>query len=68
MHLAEIALIIKQRRELLKVTQEDLAELAEVGLRTLKGIETGRSNPTLGTLNKVTEVLGLELSVGVKKA
>ena len=68
MHLAEIARIIKQRRELLKVTQEDLAELADVGLRTLKGIETGKSNPTLETLNKVTEVLGLELRVGVKKA
>ncbi len=66
MHLLEIAEIIKQRREVLLVTQEDLSELADVGLRTVKALETGKSNPTLKTLNKLIEVLGLELKVKVK--
>ena len=59
--------ILKKRREILGVTQEQLAELSEVGLRTLKALESGKSNPTLKTLNKLAEVLGMELKLEVKK-
>jgi len=34
---------------MLHVTQETLAELAGVGLRTLKQFESGKGNPTLQT-------------------
>jgi transcriptional regulator with XRE-family HTH domain len=67
MHLKEILSIIKKRRELLGVTQEDLAELSGVGLRTLKALESGKSNPTLETLNNLAEVLGMEVKLEVKK-
>lgn len=67
MHLEEIISIIKKRRELLGVTQEDLAELSGVGLRTLKALESGKSNPTLETLNNLAEVLGMEVKLEVKK-
>ena len=36
---------IKERREVLNVTQETLAELSGVGLRTLKQFESGKGNP-----------------------
>ncbi len=59
---------IKQRREILKITQEQLAEMSEVGLRTLKSIENGKGNPTIATINKLAVVLGMELKLEVKKS
>lgn len=67
MHQKEIIKALKERREALKVNQEYLAELSGVSLRTLKAIESGKGNPTLDTLNKLAEVLGMELKLEVKK-
>lgn len=66
MHLSEIIQTIKDRRESLKVTQETLAELSGVGLRTLKQFESGKGNPTLATLTKICDVLGIEIYLGIK--
>lgn len=66
MHSEKLGKTIKTRREILAITQSDLAELSGMGLRTLKAIENGRSNPTLETLNKLMDVLGLELSIAVR--
>lgn len=52
---------MKQRRETLDLTQQDLAEMAQVGLATIKDIERGKGNPSLGTIKKILEVLGLEI-------
>lgn len=68
MHQEELIKILKERRETLKVTQEYLAELSGVGLRTLKAIESGKGNPTIQTLNKLADVMGLELKLEVRKA
>ena len=46
MHVEGLIKIIKERREVLHVTQETLAELSGVGLRTLKQFESGKGNPT----------------------
>jgi transcriptional regulator with XRE-family HTH domain len=67
MHFLELVKSLKERRESLKVTQETLAELSGVGLRTLKQLESGKGNPTLLTLFKIADVLGLELNLQVKK-
>ena len=67
MHQKELIKVLKDRREALKVTQEHLAELSGVGLRTLKSIESGKGNPTLDTLNKLADVLGLELKLEIRK-
>ena len=48
------------------VTQETLAELSGVGLRTLKQFESGKGNPTLLTLQKISDVLGMEVSLKIK--
>lgn len=66
MHFTEIIQTIKERREVLQVTQETLAELSGVGLRTLKQLESGKGNPTLLTLQKVADVLGMEVCLKVK--
>jgi len=67
MALLQLSKIIKQRRVVLKITQEQLAEMAEVGLRTLKSIENEKGNPTVATINKLAEVLGMELKLEIKK-
>lgn len=66
MHLNEIIVAIKSRREGLNVTQEALSELSGVGLRTIKLFESGKGNPTLETLQKIADVLGLEVCLKVK--
>ena len=57
---------IKERRKILKVRQEDLAEISEVALRTIVTIERGEGNPSLETLLKIADVLGMELQLNVK--
>ncbi len=66
MHFEELIQTIKSRRESLQVTQETLAQLSGVGLRTLKQFESGKGNPTLMTLQKLAETLGLELNMTIK--
>ena len=66
MHFTELIKTIKERREALQVTQERLAELSGVGLRTLKQFESGKGNPTLSTLQKISDVLGMELCLKIK--
>lgn len=67
MHFKEIIQTIKSRRESLQVTQETLAQLSGVGLRTLKQFESGKGNPTLMTLQKLGDTLGLQLNMTIKK-
>jgi len=66
MHFKELIKIIKDRREVLQVTQETLAESSGVGLRTLKQFESGKGNPTLLTLGKLADSLGMEVCLKVK--
>ena len=58
---------IKNRRKELNITQPHLAELAIISTNTLYKIERGQGNPSLDVLNKLAEVLGMELSLEVKK-
>ncbi len=67
MHLERLILTIKKRREMLRVTQETLAELSGVGLRTLKQFESGKGNPTLQTLQKLAHILGMEVCLRLKE-
>jgi len=66
MHFNHLISTIKERREGLKVTQENLAKLSGVGLRTLKQFEGGKGNPTLQTIQKLADTLGLEVCLKVK--
>jgi y4mF family transcriptional regulator len=63
-HLGET---IKNRRKELSITQPHLAELAKVSTNTLYKLERGQGNPSLDVLNKLAEVLGMELNLDVKK-
>ena len=60
--------IIRTRRKELKITQPHLAELAGISTNTLYKLERGQGNPSLEVLNKLAEVLGLTLSMDIKKS
>lgn len=57
---------IKSRRKELRITQPHLAELAKVSTNILYKIERGKGNPSLEVLNKLAEVLGMEITLEVK--
>lgn len=63
----ELKDIMKQRRETLSLTQQDLAEMAQVGLATIKDIERGKSNPALNTVKKILDVLGIEIDYRIRR-
>ena len=52
---------IKKRRAQLKISQNDLAEMAGVSLATVKDIERGKGNPSIMTVEKLLSVLGMEV-------
>lgn len=59
----EIGETIKNRRVELRLTQQNLADLAEVGINTVVAIERGTGNPSLGTLQKICDVIGYRITL-----
>jgi len=67
MGIQEIGESIKKRRKVLKITQPHLAELAAVSINTLYKIERGQVNPTINIVQKIADVLGMELIIRIKQ-
>ena len=63
----DLAEVIKERRKTLAITQPDLAEMAGIGLATIKDIERGKGNPSIGTVSKIMAVLGMEIEFKVRQ-
>lgn len=62
----DISNILKENRSKLGISQIDLAEIAEVSLATIKDLERGKGNPSLRTLEKIADTLGLEIKIEPK--
>lgn len=58
--------LIKERRAVLGLTQQDLSDYTGLSVRIIKSIETEKGNPSLNTLEKIADVLGLEIIMKVK--
>lgn len=67
MLIEELGNKIKGRRKTLGITQKHLAELAGVNPNTIIRIENGKINPTIEVVNSIADVLGMELTISVKK-
>lgn len=65
--LMELGAIIKERRALLGISQQDLSDFSGVGISTIKDLERGVGNPSIKTLNKILEVVGLEMLLRIKQ-
>lgn len=57
---------IKERREVLKITQAELAEFSGTSLRFIRSMEQGKANPSIKTLSNIADILGCEIIVKVK--
>lgn len=67
MLIKDIGEIVRKRRKELSITQPHLAELAKISTNTLYKLERGYGNPSLDVLNKLVDVLGLKLTLEIKK-
>lgn len=59
--------IIKERRILLGLTQQDLSDYTGLSVRFIKSVEAGKANPSISSLAQIAEVLGLEIVMKVKE-
>lgn len=59
--------MVKERRGVLGISQLDLAEMAGISLATVKDIERGAGNPSMKTVARILEVLGLEMQFQIRK-
>ena len=57
---------LKARREILRLLQQQLALLSGVSVRTIQLVEQGKGNPSLQTLIRVADPLGLRLDLVLK--
>ena len=56
-----LPIFIKERRKLLKLTQQDLADKAGVGLRFVRDLEQGKPTLRMDKVNQVLNLFGQEL-------
>ena len=63
----DIGKIIKERRALLGISQQDLSDYSGVGISTVKDLERGVGKPSIDTLKKILDVVGLEMIFQVKQ-
>jgi len=66
--LAEAGEVVRDRRLQLGLTQADLADLAGVGLSSVRALEAGRETVGLSIALAVLEALGLGLGIGTRPA
>lgn len=59
--------VVKERRRVLGISQIDLAEMAGISLATVKDIERGAGNPSMKTITKILEVLGMEMEFRIRQ-
>jgi transcriptional regulator with XRE-family HTH domain len=66
MKIKDIGTEIRKRRNYLRITQIDLAEITGIGRRSLQYIESGKMNPSIEQLEKILQALGLEIIIRTK--
>lgn len=62
---AKVGAEIRLARKVTGLTQIELAEKSGVPQETISRLERGRSNPTLGTLERLARAIGVEINVSI---
>lgn len=65
--LVEIGETIRKRRQLLGLLQPQLADISGINRRTIQLVESGKANPTIETLVKIADPLGLTFRLLLKE-
>lgn len=60
--LADIGKKLAKHRNLLGISQEELADKADLDRTYISGIERGKRNISVFTLKKISDALGIEIS------
>lgn len=67
MNIEEAGKLIRRRRISLHIDQRTLSDISGIAVHTLSNIEAGKGNPTVATLDRVLDALGMELRIRVKE-
>ena len=59
---SKLITFVKNKRKLAAITQVELAEKADVGLRFVRDLEQGKKSLRMDTVNKVLALFGAELA------
>ena len=59
--------VMKLQRKALGITQQDLADMSEIAISTIKQIESGKGNPSLSTVEKIMDILGMEVKYEIRQ-
>lgn len=59
--------VMKLQRKALGITQQDLADMSEMAISTIKKIESGKGNPSLSTVEKIMDILGMEVKYEIRQ-
>ena len=59
--------VMKLQRKALGITQQDLADMSEIAISTIKKIESGKGNPSLSTVEKIMDILGMEVKYEIRQ-
>lgn len=54
---------VRRHRKVLRLSQEELADRAEIDRTYISGVERGRRNPTLEVMQRIAQSLGSDLDV-----
>ena len=52
---------------MLGIDQRALSEISGIAVHTLSNIEAGKGNPTVATLARILDALGMEIRLNVKE-
>lgn len=63
MNLEQLGNIIRERRNELSLSQENLSNKSDVAIKTIHSVELGKANPSVKTLEKILEHLELQIIV-----
>lgn len=58
--------VMKLQRKVLGITQQDLADMSEIAISTIKKIESGKG-PPLSTIEKIMDILGMEVKYEIRQ-
>lgn len=67
MNLEQLGNIIRERRNELTLSQENLSYQSKVAIKTIHSVELGKANPSVKTLEKILGNLGLEIIIVNRK-
>ena len=59
--------VMKLQRKVLGITQQDLADMSEIAISTIKKIESGKGNPSLSTVEKIMDILVMEVKYEIRQ-